>query len=288
MATSPNDDMKLFADNLWEYFRPMLMERLEHNIGWFRAVVTRNLGNGKLEIQRPFDEPFTVKCVSSMSGAQVGTNVLVFTFGENLGTNAVVMGDADAHNIGGGGGGGTITAEPVGQGQYEEPLIQIANGGTGERTASEAFTALSGWTLDTDTNNTTDTWVPVLTEGNIVQHIVLEDYVLEQGTSGFWTYRKWKSGIAECWGSTTFTDSCNTAWGSLYETGSHYWTYPSGVFSAKPICQAFVYGTSQSAGMLEYITGGSSTRTPAFCVARPTSVGSQSWTCEMYSIGRWK
>lgn len=25
------------------------------------------------------------------------------------------------------------------------------------------------------------------------------DYVVEQGTSGSWTYRKWNSGIAECW-----------------------------------------------------------------------------------------
>ena len=25
------------------------------------------------------------------------------------------------------------------------------------------------------------------------------DYVVEQGTSGIWTYRKWNSGIAECW-----------------------------------------------------------------------------------------
>lgn len=27
-----------------------------------------------------------------------------------------------------------------------------------------------------------------------------KDYVIEQGTSGNWTYRKWNSGIAECWG----------------------------------------------------------------------------------------
>lgn len=26
------------------------------------------------------------------------------------------------------------------------------------------------------------------------------DYIVEQGTSGIWTYRKWNSGIAECWG----------------------------------------------------------------------------------------
>ena len=29
------------------------------------------------------------------------------------------------------------------------------------------------------------------------------DYIVEQGTSGIWTYRKWNSGIAECWGNTS-------------------------------------------------------------------------------------
>lgn len=27
-------------------------------------------------------------------------------------------------------------------------------------------------------------------------------YIVEQGTSGIWTYRKWSDGIAECWCST--------------------------------------------------------------------------------------
>ena len=27
------------------------------------------------------------------------------------------------------------------------------------------------------------------------------DYVIEQGTVGSWTYRKWASGLAECWGA---------------------------------------------------------------------------------------
>lgn len=29
------------------------------------------------------------------------------------------------------------------------------------------------------------------------------DAVVEQGTSGIWTYRKWKSGVAECWGEVS-------------------------------------------------------------------------------------
>lgn len=33
------------------------------------------------------------------------------------------------------------------------------------------------------------------------------DYVTEQGTSGIWTYRKWNSGVAECWGRVSFPGS---------------------------------------------------------------------------------
>jgi hypothetical protein len=31
------------------------------------------------------------------------------------------------------------------------------------------------------------------------------DYVIASGTSGIWTYQKWKSGIAKCWGNYSFT-----------------------------------------------------------------------------------
>ena len=31
------------------------------------------------------------------------------------------------------------------------------------------------------------------------------DYRVEEGTSGIWTYRKWASGIAECWGEHSET-----------------------------------------------------------------------------------
>lgn len=34
----------------------------------------------------------------------------------------------------------------------------------------------------------------------LVEDKVKADYIVEQGTDGIWTYRKWNSGIAECWG----------------------------------------------------------------------------------------
>lgn len=50
-----------------------------------------------------------------------------------------------------------------------------------------------------------------------------QDYVVEHGTSGIWTYRKWASGIAECWGTTTFSGTANQSWGSYIK----YATVPS-------------------------------------------------------------
>lgn len=38
------------------------------------------------------------------------------------------------------------------------------------------------------------------------------DYIVEQGTSGGWTYRKWNSGLAECWRNST--GSIPSGWSS--------------------------------------------------------------------------
>lgn len=42
------------------------------------------------------------------------------------------------------------------------------------------------------------------------------DYVVETGTENTWSWRKWKSGFAECWRRYDTTSSPNTAWGSIY------------------------------------------------------------------------
>lgn len=44
----------------------------------------------------------------------------------------------------------------------------------------------------------------------------MTDFVVAQGTSGIWTYRKWSSGIAECWGYTSKSVAANTVDTSVY------------------------------------------------------------------------
>ena len=45
---------------------------------------------------------------------------------------------------------------------------------------------------------------------------LISDYIVKHGTDGIWTYRKRASGIAECWGKQTITNSTWSAWGNAY------------------------------------------------------------------------
>lgn len=47
----------------------------------------------------------------------------------------------------------------------------------------------------------------------------LSDFVTETGESGGWTYRKWHSGMAECWGMFTEDVAWTTPIGGLYYSG---------------------------------------------------------------------
>lgn len=63
---------------------------------------------------------------------------------------------------------------------------------------------------------------------NEVLPVIADDYIVEQGTSGNWTYRKWQSGKAEAWtlasnGSTAMT----TAEGYGYYASAKTYTFPS-------------------------------------------------------------
>lgn len=46
---------------------------------------------------------------------------------------------------------------------------------------------------------------------------LISDYVVDYGTSDIWTYRKWQSGIAECWGRRAWTAPASwTVWDTDY------------------------------------------------------------------------
>lgn len=48
----------------------------------------------------------------------------------------------------------------------------------------------------------------------------VNDFVVAQGRSGIWTYRKWRNGFAECWCTTSNKVATNTKWGNVYYSKS--------------------------------------------------------------------
>ena len=80
-----------------------------------------------------------------------------------------------------------------------------------------------------------------------IQDQWIADFVVEQGTDGMWTYRKWQSGIAEAWGETTVTVATQTAYGNGFYSGNVMSVdLPYGLFTARPQATICVFNTSDA------------------------------------------
>lgn len=120
------------------------------------------------------------------------------------------------------------------------------------------------------------------------------DEIVETGTDGNWTYRKWSSGIAECWGSYTWSITWST-WGNAnygFRTSTTgYMTYPEGLFNAIP--KEFVTGSvSGGDGILAYnaYSNITSARTNNYYFIRPVTGWDPAGPAHInvYAIGTWK
>lgn len=123
------------------------------------------------------------------------------------------------------------------------------------------------------------------------------DYVAEQESNDFWTWRKWSSGIAELWAVSGVDQiAITTAWGSMY-----YGTWmdlPSNVaarqypfsFIATPSVSASYSGGDKDAWLIS--TFGASddllTRAPAYALARPTTATILTPRISYYVVGKYK
>ena len=78
----------------------------------------------------------------------------------------------------------------------------------------------------------------VKTNGDVlINEALVGDFVIEQGTSGDWTYQKWNSGIVECWGYHTFSSATWAAYlsGGLYYTAPQVQkAFPFTIYNARP------------------------------------------------------
>lgn len=123
------------------------------------------------------------------------------------------------------------------------------------------------------------------------------DYVAEQGSNDFWTWRKWASGIAELWAVSGVDQIAITSeWGSMY-----YGTWmdlPSNVaarqypfaFVSTPSVSASYSGGDKDAWLISTFKASDDllTRAPAYALARPTAATILTPRISYYVVGKYK
>lgn len=184
--------------------------------------------------------------------------------------------------------------------------LPLSKGGTGATTAAAARTKLGLGTLATksavglDGSDVTGT-LPVSKGGTgattiagILSALGISDYITAQGEANGFTWRKWASGVAECWKLHTDTGvTIQTAWGSVFESATTYGSisYPSGLFTNAPCCTITPNGSPDSKTILGLEIGavGTAAKTPQWNYTRGTAnTSGQTINVAIYAIGKWK
>ena len=113
------------------------------------------------------------------------------------------------------------------------------------------------------------------------------DYIVEQGVSGIWTYRKWASGVAECWAKITQTVTPGDAWAGTLNLTPYVITVTTPIeFTGIDCVNASAY------------VGSGHTITSYLTVTNPNKIsisalsvyltGQQECRAYVYVMGRWK
>lgn len=123
--------------------------------------------------------------------------------------------------------------------------------------------------------------VPLFYRGNPM------DFVVEQGTSGNWHYRKWYSGFAECHGYHTISGvNVDVAWYSWYYSSEiKLPSYPF-TFAETPCVQIGLQ--SDNSAVLDGVRGATPSTAGSTYLYRPVQETGVSGYIVIYAFGRWK
>ncbi len=133
------------------------------------------------------------------------------------------------------------------------------------------------------------------------------DYVLEQGVSDIWVYRKWNSGVAECWGTKTVSlNNIEKPWSNwlgandvtlnVTDKAPASSAFPKGLFFETPILNAQILPNGH--GMWLSVRGGSECKmsksyTGDYIAVRPYTdenalISITEYKVAFHAIGIWK
>lgn len=121
------------------------------------------------------------------------------------------------------------------------------------------------------------------------------DWIVEQGANGMWIYRKWASGIAECWGRYAASNvSISASWGTeknAYSASLGSLDYPF-TFIDTPVSQITDASSSGRGWLIRNSDSESSSSTGTIYIIAPTQyTGANAIPTviiNIYAIGRWQ
>lgn len=109
--------------------------------------------------------------------------------------------------------------------------------------------------------------------------------IVEQGTSGNWTYRKWSNGTAECWESKSLGSVAITSpEGYGYYAGVPASYFPTGLFTGGPTITFGVHGGGGLVSFCPNTVASTYYSGYLWCSASST----RSVTIYTHAIGKWK
>lgn len=152
----------------------------------------------------------------------------------------------------------------------------------------EFFTKVLNWISKPDGPSMTETELNTFLNSLNRNFRGSVNWIVEEGTDGIWTYRKWDSGIAECWGTASGTTTCNSTWGStMYITPALSVTFPEDLFLEPPKV-TYSSASHANSSLIPFNSGTTTKSVFMFQMGRMTSIASQNYFLDIVAKGRWK
>ena len=111
----------------------------------------------------------------------------------------------------------------------------------------------------------------------------VKDYIVEQGTSGNWTYHKYASGYADLWWRGTVTPTSYTAVGSMVYTNIIRLSMPFGVTG-----NVAVTGTGDNLHIITNVDWSYANKTVSFRLLRAASMTLGEQVVALRVVGKWQ
>ena len=109
------------------------------------------------------------------------------------------------------------------------------------------------------------------------------DFIIEQGTSGIWRYKKWNSGQVELTARTGVTCPVQTQVNSIYKSAIQSVQLPFTVYKCTPIVTCLDHNSWASSSYID-----ETSNSIGVVIWRGATYNSYTWGISIIVTGRWK